>query len=212
VKLWKGQVAKINLTTRSIKIDVLPNQVLSNFLGGRGLALKLYVDNIDPQIEPLDEKNKVVIASGALCGTGAPAASIASVLTKSPLTKTVCYGRVLGHFGTELKFCGFDALIIEGRAEYPVIISISNVNISIKPALEYWGYGTFKTEGLIKESLKDKWRARESCVLSIGQAGENKVNLATLVSDGLLIEGGAGIGAIFGAKNLKAMLLMVARM
>ena len=207
MEVWKGQFARIDLTHKSFKIDTLPESLLKVYLGGRGLGVKLYFDEVNPEIDPLDENNKIVIAAGALCGTGASGASMASVVTKSPLTNTICCGRIRGYFGTELKFAGFDAVIIEGKAEHPVIIFISHQRISIKPALEYGQQVTSKTEKMIKEELNDRWKALESFILSVGPAGENKANLATLVSDGLLLDGGAGIGAIFGAKNLKAIVI-----
>ena len=207
MEVWKGQFARIDLTHKSFKIDTLPESLLKVYLGGRGLGVKLYFDEVNPEIDPLDEDNKIVIAAGALCGTGASGASMASVVTKSPLTNTICCGRIRGYFGTELKFAGFDAVIIEGKAEHPVIIFISHQRISIKPALEYGQQVTSKTEKMIKEELNDRWKALESFILSVGPAGENKANLATLVSDGLLLDGGAGIGAIFGAKNLKAIVI-----
>ncbi|KKM19227.1 hypothetical protein LCGC14_1657730, partial [marine sediment metagenome] len=110
-----------------------------------------------------------------------------------------------GHFGAEMKYAGFDAIIIEGRAEAPVILSISDGSVRLLAAPEYWGRSTSETEDMFKESLEDQWVARETFVASIGPAGEKLVPLANIVNDRFLPVGGAGTGAVMGSKNLKAV-------
>jgi len=204
---WKGQLLRIDLTHSVFRIEPISYKILKDYLGGRGLAVRIYTQEVDGGIDPLDTNNKIVIASGGLCGTGTPCASIASMVTKSPVTNTIVCGRMQGHFGTELKFSGFDAIIIEGKAEYPVVVFITDNTPSIHPALQYWGRTTGETQKLIKEELKDRWAARESFITCIGPAGERGVNLATLVNDGYLVTGGVGIGKVLGAKNLKAIVV-----
>lgn len=204
---WRGQLVRINLTKGSSKIEPISEKILKDYLGGRGLAVRIYTQEVDGDIDPLDKKNKVVIAAGGLCGTATPCASIASIVTKSPVTNTIVCGRMQGYFGTELKFCGLDAIVIEGKAEYPVVVFITDSSVSIRPALQYWGRTTKETQRLIKAELKDRWAARESFIACIGPAGEKGVSLATLVNEDYLVTGGVGIGRVLGAKNLKAIVV-----
>ncbi|MCK4486431.1 MAG: hypothetical protein KAU38_06700, partial [Desulfobacterales bacterium] len=118
---------------------------------------------------------------------------------------TIACAKMRGHFGAELKFSGFDMIIVEGRAESPVILSILDDKINVRPALEYWGRTTSETEEVFKKNLDDKWAARETYLVSIGPAGERLVPLANIVNDGFLSVGGTGIGAVMGSKNLKAI-------
>jgi aldehyde:ferredoxin oxidoreductase len=110
-----------------------------------------------------------------------------------------------GHFGAELKFAGFDMVIVEGKAEGPVILSIMDDRVKLIPALEYWGRSTVDTEQLFKKNLDDQWVSRETFMATIGPAGERLLPLANIVNDRFLSVGGAGIGAVMGSKNLKAL-------
>jgi aldehyde:ferredoxin oxidoreductase len=178
---------------------------MEKYLGGRGLGVKLLYDEIDPQVDPLSPDNKLIFVSGPLVGTGAVTGASCNVVTKSALSGTIACAKMRGHFGAELKFSGFDMIILEGKAESPVILSIMDDKITIRPALEYWGRTTYETEELFKESLSDKWACRETYLVSIGPAGERLIPMANIINDGFLSVGGAGIGAVMGSKNLKAI-------
>jgi aldehyde:ferredoxin oxidoreductase len=147
----------------------------------------------------------LIFVSGPLVGTGAVTGASCNVVTKSALSGTIACAKMRGHFGAELKFAGFDMIIVEGKAESPVVLSIVDDKISIQPGLEFWGRTTSETEALFKKNLTDKWAARETYLVSIGPAGENLVPLSNIINDGFLSVGGAGIGAVMGSKNLKAI-------
>jgi aldehyde:ferredoxin oxidoreductase len=178
---------------------------MQKFLGGRGLGVKIFSDEVDPQTEPLAPDNKLIFSSGPLVGTGAITGASCNIITKSSLTGTLACAKMRGHFGAELKFAGFDMVIIEGRAESPVILSITDDKVKLVPALEYWGRSTVDTENLFKKNIGNQWAGRETFLAAIGPAGERLLPLANIVNDRFLSVGGAGIGAVMGSKNLKAL-------
>ena len=202
---WTGRCLRVNLTEGKQRVEEIDPELLDKFLGGRGLGVKVYSDEVDPQTDPLGPENKLIFVSGPLVGTGAVTGASCNVVTKSALSGTIACAKMRGHFGAELKFSGFDMIIVEGRAESPVILSILDDKINVRPALEYWGRTTSETEEVFKKNLDDKWAARETYLVSIGPAGERLVPLANIVNDGFLSVGGTGIGAVMGSKNLKAI-------
>ncbi len=202
---WTGRCLRVNLAEGKHSVEEIDSELLVKFVGGRGLGVKVYSDEVDPKVDPLAPENKVVFVSGPLVGTGAVTGASCNVITKSVLSGTIACAKMRGHFGAELKFAGFDMIIIEGRAESPVILSILDDRISIQPGLECWGRATTETEEVFKKNLTDEWAARETYLVSIGPAGEKLVALANIINDGFLSVGGAGIGAVMGAKNLKAI-------
>lgn len=204
---WTGQCLRVNLTENDFQNEEIPQELMEKFLGGRGLGAKILSDEIDPAVDPLSPENKLILVSGPLVGTGAVTGASCNVLTKSALSGTIACAKIRGHFGAELKFSGYDMIIVEGKADSPVILSIMDDKIAIQPALEYWGRTTSETEDLFKGGLSDKWAARETYLLSIGPAGERLVPLANVINDGFLSVGGAGIGAVMGSKNLKSIAL-----
>lgn len=200
-----GRCLRVNLTKGKHLVEEIAPDLLDKFIGGRGLGVKVYSDEVDPQTDPLGSENKLIFVSGPLVGTGAISGASCNVVTKSALSGTIACAKMRGHFGAELKFAGFDMIVVEGRAESPVILSILDDKINIRPALEYWGRSTSETEVMYKENLDDKWAARETHLVSVGPAGERLVPLANVINDGFLSVGGAGIGAVMGSKNLKAI-------
>ena len=202
---WTGNCLRVNLSEGKHSVEKIDGDLFSKFLGGRGLGVKVYSDEVDPKADPLGPDNKLIFVSGPLVGTGAVTGASCNVITKSALSGTIACAKMRGHFGAELKFAGFDMIIIEGRAESPVILSILDDKISIRPGLECWGRTTSETEAVFKKNLTDQWATRETYLVSIGPAGEKLVPLANIVNDGFLSVGGAGIGAVMGSKNLKAI-------
>jgi len=202
---WNGRCLRVNLSEGKHTIEEIDRRLLDKFLGGRGLGVKVYSDEVDPKTDALGPENKLIFVSGPLVGTGAVTGASCNVVTKSALSGTIACAKMRGHFGAELKFAGFDMIIVEGKAESPVVLSIVDDKISIQPGLEFWGRTTSETEALFKKNLTDKWAARETYLISIGPAGENLVPLSNIINDGFLSVGGAGIGAVMGSKNLKAI-------
>lgn len=202
---WTGRCLRVNLSEGKHTIEEIDQRLLDKFLGGRGLGVKVYSDEVDPKTDSLGPENKLIFVSGPLVGTGAVTGASCNVVTKNALSGTIACAKMRGHFGAELKFAGFDMIIVEGKAESPVVLSIVDDKIGIQPGLEFWGRTTSETEALFKKNLTDKWAARETYLVSIGPAGENLVPLSNIINDGFLSVGGAGIGAVMGSKNLKAI-------
>ena len=202
---WTGRCLRVNLSEGKHWVEEIDPDLLGKFLGGRGLGVEVYSDEVGPKTDPLGPENKLIFVSGPLVGTGSVTGASCNVVTKSALSGTIACAKMRGHFGAELKFAGFDMIIVEGRAESLVILSILDDKINVRPALEYWGRTTSETEVMYKENLDDKWAARETYLVSIGPAGEKLIPLANVINDGFLSVGGAGIGAVMGSKNLKAI-------
>jgi aldehyde:ferredoxin oxidoreductase len=204
---WTGKCLRVNLSEKKFQTEDVPQELLDRFLGGRGLGARVLLKEIDPSVDPLSPENKLIFVSGPLVGTGAVTGASCNVVTKSPLSGTIACAKMRGHFGAELKFSGFDMIIFEGRAETPVLLSILDDKIALQPALQYWGRTTMETEELFKKGLKEKWADRETYLASIGPAGEKMIPVASVINDGFLSVGGAGIGAVMGAMNLKAVVV-----
>jgi len=202
---WTGQCLRVNLTEKDFQLESVPMELMEKFLGGRGLGVKVLSNEVDPLVDPLSPDNKLIFVSGPLVGTGAVTGASCNVVTKSTLSGTVACAKLRGHFGAELKYSGLDMIIVEGKSESPVILCILDDKISIQPGPEYWGRTTSETENMFKKGLNDKWAARETYLLCIGPAGERLLPLANVINDGFLSVGGAGIGAVMGSKNLKAI-------
>jgi aldehyde:ferredoxin oxidoreductase len=202
---WFGRCLRVNLTEGKHSIEELKPELLDTFMGGRGLGVKVLLDEVSPQTDPLSPENKLILSAGPLVGTGAITGASCNIITKSALTGTIACAKTRGHFGAEMKFAGFDMIIIEGKAESPVILAVMDDKVRLVPALEYWGRSTSETEDMFKKSLNNQWNARETFLLSIGPAGEHLLPIANIVNDLFLTVGGAGIGAVMGSKNLKAV-------
>jgi len=200
-----GRCLRVNLSEGKHSVEEIDPELLGKFVGGRGLGVKVFSDEVDPKTDPLGPENKLIFVSGPLVGTGAVTGASCNAVTKSALSGAIACAKMRGHFGAELKFAGFDMIIIEGKAESPVILSILDDKINIRPAFESWGRTTSETEVVFKRNLEDKWAGRETYLVSIGPAGEKLVPLANVINDGFLCVGGAGIGAVMGSKNLKAI-------
>ena len=202
---YMGKILRVNLTTKKYAVEPFPEAWRTAFLGGRGLAVRLLWEEVNPNIEPLSPDNKVIWATGPMTGTGALSAAAAYVVTKSPLTGALSVARTMGHFGAELKFAGYDAVIVEGAADSPTMLTLLDNKVAFQPAIHLWGRTTRDTDIQFKKDLKDDWAARETYLALIGPAGEKRLSQAALVSEGFLALGGAGVGAVLGAKNLKGL-------
>jgi aldehyde:ferredoxin oxidoreductase len=202
---WVGRILRVDLTQGDYSVEDLDPDLATDYIGGRGLASKFLFDEVDPTIDPLSPENKLLFASGPLTGTAAPSGGRLTVVTKSPQTGTITCANVGSYFGAELKFAGFDMLIVEGKSPDPVYLSIVDDEVEIKPAPSLWGKTTFETEDAIRDEIGDDWRARETYIACIGPAGEKLVKFAAIVHDKHTVAGRGGVGAVMGSKNLKAI-------
>lgn len=198
---YAGKQLRVNLTTGTCTVEKLDDNVLRKYIGCSGYAAKLLYEEMPGGTDSLSPEAKVVISTGPVTGTLCQSGGSYEVCYKSPLTQTWNQARSGGGFGPKLKYAGFDFVIIEGKSEDPVYLSIIDGKAEIKPAKHLWGLNVEETtDGLIKE-LDDP----EVSVATIAKSGENGVLYAALINDRGRAVGRGGIGAVFGSKNLKAV-------
>lgn len=200
MKGYAGKIVRVDLTTGKIETDRLSVAFAKTFLGGKGFGGRILYDEVPPKTDPFAPENRIIIATGPLTGTGAFAPKC-SFVTKSPLTGGWLDCTLGGFVGPELKFAGYDVLVISGRAPEPVYLDIRDKRVELKKAGHLWGKTTHEVENAIKADIGDL-KAR---VASIGPAGENLVRFACVTGDLYRQAGRGGIGAVFGSKNLKAI-------
>jgi aldehyde:ferredoxin oxidoreductase len=200
------KIARINLTTGEIKVEKLDLDLAHKFIGGRGLGTKILYDEGVATCDPLSPDNKLVYITGPMTGSNSPSSGRYMVVTKSPLTGMIACANSGGIWGAKLKFAGWDAIIVEGKAAEWTYISIVDDKIELHSAKEYLG--------LMSEELDDKLKAEygtEASVLSIGVAGENQALLAAVMNDKDRAAGRSGVGAVQGSKLLKAIVVKTSR-
>jgi len=198
-----GRLLRINLTEHKVLKESLNPQLFADFLGGRGLGARILYEEVKPRIEALNSENKLIFMTGPLEGTLTPCANKITVSFKSPLTESYSVSNCGGHFAVELKFAGYDGIIIEGKSEAPVYIMINDNDVEIKSASHLWGRSTHVTQETIKEELNDE----DVEIACIGPAGENLISFSCIQADYHREFGRGGAGAVMGAKNLKAIVL-----
>lgn len=194
-------IAYIDLTTGEVRTESIPLEWRRRYIGGRGLDAYLLYTHCPPQADPLGPENVLLISAGLLVGTMASASARTHIMAKSPLTGILGSANMGGFFAPELRWAGFDHLVIRGQAERPVYLYIHNGEIEIRSAEKLWGSGVYDTQDLIRRELDDP----ETQVLCIGQAGENLVRFANVMTGRKNAGGRTGMGAVMGAKRLKAV-------
>jgi aldehyde:ferredoxin oxidoreductase len=200
MKGFGGNILRINLTTKETSQSPLPEDLVKDFIGGRGFASKILFSELPVGIDPLGSENKVVIASGPLAGTPTPGAGKVTFAAKSPATGSYGDSNMGGHFAGEMKLAGYDIIILEGQSEEPVYIFIDNDKVELRDASTYWGKGSIKTEALLKLALGESFQ-----IATIGPAGENLVKYACVSHDFGRQAGRTGVGAVLGSKKVKAI-------
>ncbi|MDH3228360.1 MAG: aldehyde ferredoxin oxidoreductase family protein [Alphaproteobacteria bacterium] len=198
---WQKNILRVNLTTGTAESEPLNMDWAHDYLGERGLATKYLYEEMDPTADPMGPENILIFATGPLTGTMASTSGRYAVVTKGPLTNAIACSNSGGKFGAELKYAGYDLLIVEGRSPKPVYLHIVDDAVEILPADEIWGGTVWHTE----EHLKAKHQNPLLKVASIGVAGERGVRYACIVNDLHRAAGRSGVGAVMGSKNLKAV-------
>jgi aldehyde:ferredoxin oxidoreductase len=199
---WQGQILRVNLTKGTFKKEKLDPKLARAYIGGRGLGTKILTDEINPKVDPLSPNNKLIMATGPLTGTNASTGGRYMVITKSPLTGAIACSNSGGYIGAEIKFCGYDLIIFEGRAKTPVYLWLNNDKVEVRPADKLWGKTTHETEDRLKAETHE-----EAHVCSIGPAGEKHALTACVMNDKHRAAGRSGVGAVMGSKNLKAVVV-----
>ena len=199
---WWGKLLRINLTKAKVSVHDIDPRVLGQFIGGRGLAVKILWDELPVGVDPLSPYNKLVIASGPLSGLPAPSSGKLVVASKSPLTNGYGDGNIGSMASVYLRKSGYDAIVVEGASRKPVYIYIEDEKVEIRDAEHLWGLNAFDAEEkLVREHGKN------SGILLIGPAGEHLVRYATIVSMKGRSGGRPGIGAVMGSKKVKAIVI-----
>lgn len=202
MKGWSGKYLRINLSSKQVKKEEYDLEFAHKWVGGRGFAIKILWDELKPGIDPLGPENKLIIALGTLSGLAAPTSAKAVVAAKSPLTGGYGDGNIGSKAAMQLRKAGYDYLIIEGKAEKPTLLNIEDDKIELLSADEVWGKGVYET----LEILYKRYSKRVG-ILTIGQAGENKVLYAVIRAMEGRAGGRPGMGAVMGSKNLKAIIV-----
>ena len=200
IPAYAGHILRINLGTESVQKEPLPEALVRQFIGGRGFVAKILYDEIAPGTEPFDPENVLIAATGPLTGQFLPASGKTHFGTKSPATGGYADSNMGGHFGPQLKYAGYDILLIKGRSQKPSILVIDDDKVEIRPAGSLWGQGSLTTEKELKNELGEDFQ-----ILTIGPAGENLVRYACISHDFGRQAGRTGVGAVMGSKNLKSI-------
>ena len=198
---WMGTILRVDLSNGKITKEPLSEELAYNFIGGRGINSKILYDETSPETDPLGPDNRLIIGTGPTSGTLGLGNGRFTVTAKSPLTGILGDASGGGHFGAEVKFAGYDHIIIQGRAKNPVYLWINDDEVAIKDAKHLWGKSTWEAAELIIKELDDE----DIRTLCIGPAGENLVKYAFAIANDERAPAETGIGAVMGSKNLKAI-------
>ncbi|MCK5344404.1 MAG: aldehyde ferredoxin oxidoreductase family protein, partial [Candidatus Heimdallarchaeota archaeon] len=199
--VWNRKIAYIDLTSSKIKSKTISKSLRNQFLGGRGINIYHLYHHIAPGIDPIGPENALLIGTGLLTGIPALGAGRCDIAAKSPLTGAVGDSNIGGFFSPELRFAGFDHLMITGKAAKPSYIWINNGEVEIRDASHLWGKDTFETQDQIRSDLNDE----QIKSLVIGEAGEKLVRYANVRTGMKNAAGRTGMGCVMGSKNLKAI-------
>jgi aldehyde:ferredoxin oxidoreductase len=197
-----GKILRIDLSTSKIS-EFSTQPYAEKYLGGRGIASRIYWETVKPEINAFDPANHLIFMTGTLVATGAQGATRMSVVGKSPMAypEKYCYGNIGGFFGAELKRAGCDGLVITGRASKPVYLWINDNHIELLDASSLWGKGAYRVAEMLQQAHGDKAR-----FLTTGIAGENLVRSAIIFGSHQSTST-AGFGAVMASKNLKAIVV-----
>jgi aldehyde:ferredoxin oxidoreductase len=199
---YAGRILHVDLTSGAVKTEKLDEETAKKYIGGIGLGMRLFLDNSKPGTDPFNPKNPLIFITGPLSGTmAASAGNSYAVVSKSPLTDGIAESKSHGFFGAELKRAGYDAVIFTGKSEKLVYAWIDDDSVQLMDAQHLKGKSPYETEIAIREDLGDFYIR----VSAIGEAGENLVRTACIINDEFRAIGRTGMGAVMGAKNLKAV-------
>ncbi len=200
---WIGKILRVNLTTGAVTKEPLNMRLAKQYIGARGLGTKYMIDEVDPKVDPLSPANKLIFAPGPFSGTFAPSAGRFNVITKGPLNGTIAASNSGGSFGSELKYAGYDMVILEGKSPKPVYLWINDDQVEIRDAAHIWGQQVPDTTDLLRAETDED--AKVAC---IGPAGEKLVLFSCIMNEMHRAAGRSGVGAVMGSKNLKAIAVL----
>ncbi len=202
MKGFFGKLLRINLTTRSHIVEEIPEEIFKTYLGGKGLGSYLLLENVKTGIDPLSEDNKLIFVAGPATGTGMWGSSRYGVYSKSPQTGLYGESTSGGKVAPLMRKTGYDAIILEGAADVPLSLEISDSEVVFRNASHLWGKDTFETEDRVLEEVG----VPEAQAIVIGPAGENLVRFACIENNYWRSAGRTGMGAVMGSKKVKAIV------
>lgn len=197
---YAGTILRVNLTTGEVRKEAYDAEVARDFLGGRGFGIFTLYREVPAGTDPLSPQNKLIASTGPLSGLLVPGAGKMDWTTKSPQTGGYASASVGGHLTAELKYAGYDAIILEGASDKPVYLYIDDDTVELRRASDLWGRGSITVEEMLKKKLGEDFQ-----IATIGPAGENLVKYACITHDFGRQAGRGGVGAVMGAKKLKAI-------
>jgi aldehyde:ferredoxin oxidoreductase len=200
---YAGKFLYVDLTQKKFKTEILEAGFCGKYIGGNGFAIRLLYDNTKAGIDPLSQENVLVFAVGPFAGTTVPTSGKYIVQAKSPLTNFMGESVSSGAFGQALKRAGYDAIVIKGRSEKPTYLFVDDDMVHFSDAKKLWGKDALETSALIIDEIGDE----NVGTATIGPAGENLVRFANITNDRTRQAGRAGMGAVMGSKNLKALAI-----
>lgn len=200
---YMNKILTVELTAGKLESAPFPDNWRKEYIGGGGVAARIIYDEVPPQSDAFDPSNVVCIFTGPYTGTSAPFSGRYSVAAKSPLTGGWGEASCSGYWAPELKFAGFDGIVVKGSSENPVYLWINDGKAELLPADDLWGKTTTETENILRKRHGGKTK-----VLSIGPAGENLVRFSSVISDGGRAAARCGIGAVMGSKRIKAIAVI----
>jgi aldehyde:ferredoxin oxidoreductase len=200
---YMGKILRVNLTIGKFTVDPLPTPWIKDFIGGDGFGAKLLFTEVPGGTDPLNEMNKLIIATGPITGTMWPMSGRTVFISKAPLTGIWGESHVGGFLGAELKYAGYDMLVVEGKSEKPVYIIIEDSDLQIVDAKQLWGLTTDRLTKSIQKMHNDP----DIQVAAIGPAGERLVRYASVIVNHARAAGRTGMGAVLGSKNVKGIAI-----
>ncbi|WP_077211817.1 aldehyde ferredoxin oxidoreductase family protein [Bacillus dakarensis] len=203
---FKNKEVVVDLSSGTVSYRGINEEDAKKYIGARGLGVKYMLDN-GPEVEPLSDENLLCFMTGPVTGSRSTMSGRMAVVTKSPLTGTVTDSHIGGWTAARLKWAGVDNVIIKGKSDKPVYLYIENGQAELRDASDVWGKGTRDTV----KAMKDKYGEKDLSVITIGQAGENKVRYAAFINEHDRAAGRGGTGAVAGYKLLKAVVIKAAQ-
>jgi len=204
---YTGKVLRINLSDRTSGSEETDPKMIEQYMGGAGFGAKILNDENPDNIHWSDPENRMIIANGPLTGSPFRSSANICIVTKSPMTHTAVSSQANGYAGAWLKSCGYDAIVIKGCADEWSYLYVSEETVEIRNAKHLLGVDALDTQDVLKEEVGVEKDAKSVSVYCIGPAGENQVRYSMIIGDGTHTASKGGVGAVMGAKKLKAFVI-----
>ncbi|NDJ54973.1 MAG: aldehyde ferredoxin oxidoreductase family protein [Chloroflexi bacterium] len=200
---FANRIARVNLTTREVTYEEIPEEWARKYIGARGLGVRYLLEN-GPTVDPLGPDNMLAFMNGPLTGTRVNLSGRMAIVTKSPLTGTVTDSHHGGWSAARLRWAGFDGILVVGKSETPVFLLVENGEVTIEDATEAWGKNVHEVVPFFQEKFEEE---KNISIITIGTAGENMVKFAAWLNEHDRASGRGGTGAVGGSKMLKAIVI-----